>query len=286
MDMQMPVMDGVSATIEIRKDPQFETLPIVAMTANAMQQDKEICMKAGMNDYLTKPIDPDELFRVLLKWIKPQKFAVPLDLSDSHFQSKELPALIPPIIDGLDLQFGLRPVLGDIAMYYKMLSRYCANQKNTLQAIHTALDFNDFNLAEQLAHSTKGASGNIGAMELHHLADELEKTIKENKNTIDIKEKLSEFETSHSATILAIESALCQQKSHLISSIYEETDAQDVLAKLKQLLLANNGEALEFFETHESACRSFLSEDNFAQFKKSIEIFNFKDAVQLINSKM
>jgi len=286
MDMQMPIMDGVSATIEIRKDPQFETLPIVAMTANAMQQDKEICMKAGMNDYLTKPIDPDELFRVLLKWIKPQKFAVPLDLSDSQFQSKELPALIPPIIDGLDLQFGLRPVLGDIAMYYKMLSRYCANQKNTLQAIHTALDFNDFNLAEQLAHSTKGASGNIGAMELHHLAGELEKTIKENQNIIDIKEKLSEFETSHSATILAIESALSQQKNHLISSIHEETDAQDVLAKLKQLLLANNGEALEFFETHESACRSFLSEDNFAQFKKSIEVFNFKDAVQLINSNM
>ena len=72
MDMQMPVMDGVTATVEIRQDARFSALPIVAMTANAMQQDKDKCLAAGMVDFLTKPIQPDELWATLGRWIKPK----------------------------------------------------------------------------------------------------------------------------------------------------------------------------------------------------------------------
>ena len=70
MDIQMPVMDGLTATLEIRKIEKFKHLPILAMTANAMQQDKNNSFAAGMNDHLSKPIDPDELFSALMKWIK------------------------------------------------------------------------------------------------------------------------------------------------------------------------------------------------------------------------
>ena len=76
MDMQMPVMDGVTATVEIRKDARFDGLPIVAMTANAMQQDKEKCLAAGMVDFVTKPIQPDELWAALRRWIKPKRALV------------------------------------------------------------------------------------------------------------------------------------------------------------------------------------------------------------------
>jgi CheY-like chemotaxis protein len=72
MDMQMPVMDGVTATIEVRKTISAEQLPIVAMTANAMVQDKEKCMAAGMQDFVTKPIDPDVLWETLLRVIRPK----------------------------------------------------------------------------------------------------------------------------------------------------------------------------------------------------------------------
>ncbi len=68
MDMQMPVMDGIEATRVIRSDARFQNLPIIAMTANAMAADREKCMKAGMNDHIGKPIDPDQLFSVLLRW--------------------------------------------------------------------------------------------------------------------------------------------------------------------------------------------------------------------------
>ena len=80
MDMQMPVMDGVSATVEIRKDARFKDMPIVAMTANAMQQDKDRCTAAGMVDFVTKPIQPDELWAALRRWIKPRHpVAVPAE---------------------------------------------------------------------------------------------------------------------------------------------------------------------------------------------------------------
>ena len=69
MDMQMPVMDGITATKEIRKNPKYALLPIVAMTANAMAQDREKCIQAGMNDHISKPIDPKQLFLTLRKWI-------------------------------------------------------------------------------------------------------------------------------------------------------------------------------------------------------------------------
>ena len=73
MDMQMPVMDGIEATKNIRAEPRFRALPIIAMTANAMAADREKCLEAGMNDHVAKPIDPDELFSALLRWIKPRE---------------------------------------------------------------------------------------------------------------------------------------------------------------------------------------------------------------------
>jgi two-component system, sensor histidine kinase and response regulator len=68
MDMQMPVMDGIEATRVIRADSRFDSLPIIAMTANAMAADRDRCLEAGMNDHIAKPIDPEQLFKVLLRW--------------------------------------------------------------------------------------------------------------------------------------------------------------------------------------------------------------------------
>jgi two-component system sensor histidine kinase/response regulator len=72
MDMQMPVMDGIQATQEIRNDSKYDSLPIIALTANAMEDDRRRCLEAGMNDFIAKPIDPAILYRVILKWAKPR----------------------------------------------------------------------------------------------------------------------------------------------------------------------------------------------------------------------
>ena len=124
MDMQMPVMDGVTATIEIRKIEKNKDLPIVAMTANAMQQDREKCTDAGMNDHVAKPIDPDELFRALLKWIKPKQNMTSFEtifLPEKKENIKKDDDL--PVVDGLDVELGLKRVIGKKPLYFNMLRK-------------------------------------------------------------------------------------------------------------------------------------------------------------------
>jgi PAS domain S-box-containing protein len=172
MDMQMPVMDGVTATRLIRKQPRFNNLSIVAMTANAMQGDRERCIAAGMNDHVAKPIEPEELWAALLKWILPkhpaQVVVLPVPVNTE----------LPSRIDGLDMVNGLRRVLGKKSLYLSMLHMFVSNEKDALLKIQKALGKADLALAERLAHDLKSASGNIGATQIQHLAEQLELAIK------------------------------------------------------------------------------------------------------------
>ena len=113
MDMQMPVMDGLAATLEIRKLPRLAELPIIAMTANAMREDKDRCLGAGMNDYVTKPIDPAELFVVLGKYLVKNEFgASPQALGSVQDKAAEVPAIV-----GIDTVSGLKRVMGNKVLY-------------------------------------------------------------------------------------------------------------------------------------------------------------------------
>ena len=119
MDMQMPVMDGVEATRIIRTNPRYVTLPIIAMTANAMASDREICLEAGMNDHIAKPIDPDQLFGVLLRWIRRPESDVrrrPAHAAPAHHASsrKNEPELVIP---GIDVRAGLKRTGGNRQRY-------------------------------------------------------------------------------------------------------------------------------------------------------------------------
>src|SRR5665647_2465698 len=132
MDMQMPVMDGVTATQEIRKEARFKDLPVVAMTANVMQGDCDRCMAAGMNDHVAKPIEPEVLWTALLKWIKPHQ-------STGAFV-EEKPQVVadvdlPSGIEGLDMADGLRRVLGKKPLYLSMLRLFVVGQKSVVAQI-------------------------------------------------------------------------------------------------------------------------------------------------------
>jgi len=173
MDMQMPVMDGITATGEIRKRFSATQLPIVAMTANAMQHDKQKCLDAGMNDHVGKPIDPEELFRVLVKWLQP---------SATNIASMTLDTSKPELLDfnrlmsisGLDVELGLQHVLGKQSIYLSILRKFISNQKTVPAQIRAALNQNDWENAERHAHNSKSAAANIGAMVLFSLAAEVE----------------------------------------------------------------------------------------------------------------
>jgi PAS domain S-box-containing protein len=175
MDMLMPVMDGVTATVALRRNPRWQGLPVVAMTANAMQADRERCLAAGMNDHVAKPIEPEDLWKALLKWVKPRH-----PPSATEPGSKKVDDLsFLPGIEGLDSFNGLRRVLGKKALYGSMLRKFIIGQKSVVAAIAGALQEKSWEEAEYLAHTLKGVAGSIGATDVVSLAAQLESALTE-----------------------------------------------------------------------------------------------------------
>ncbi len=184
MDMQMPVMDGVAATRAIRELPQHAALPVIAMTANAMQQDKDACLAAGMNDHVAKPIDPEALFRTLARWIVPgdrPRAASPMAtapaLQGTPVQGGDK-ADLPPEIPGLDMAGGLSRVAGNRRLYRSLLLKMRREYPQTPEQLRTLLAAGEHKQAEILAHSVKGAAGSVGARELQEAAGLLEMALR------------------------------------------------------------------------------------------------------------
>ena len=174
MDMQMPVMDGIEATRRIRQLPGFERLPILAMTANAMAGDRELCFAAGMNDHIAKPIDPDDLWAKLHRWLKPGTIIAGRapQAADGH----TLPA-IWYTLDGLDATTGLANALGRPELYLSLLRRFANNQHDCVDRIRTHLAQGDKAAALLLAHTLKGTAAQIGDDTIRTLAERLEQAI-------------------------------------------------------------------------------------------------------------
>ncbi len=181
MDIQMPVMDGFEATRAIRKEERFRDLPIIAMTASAMTQDREDALAAGMNDHVAKPIDVKVLFAVLSKFIKARQGSVPAE----HPAPKAPPPVavaeqpLPDSLPGIDLKLGLGRVNHKESLFLKILTKFYNGYGQVTEEICAALDEDDHELAQRLAHTVKGVAGNIGAEELQGVAAVLEGAIKE-----------------------------------------------------------------------------------------------------------
>ncbi len=281
MDMQMPVMDGVTATIEIRKDARFKQLPIIAMTANAMEQDKEMCANAGMNDHVAKPIDPDELFRALIKWVKPkqsplktlpmaQKIAINLPVDN-----------VLPYIDGLDVELGLKRMMGKKPLYLNMLRKYVINQENTIVELRMALAENNYELAERIAHSAKSVNGNIGATGLQNMAVELEKLINTQASNDVIEAKIASFEQVQFAMITSLKMALPLDKPDNVENV-DPSKFVEILNRLNELLKDDDSEANDVLDDNVDLLRFVLGVDTFSKVDQAIKNFDFEQAVLLL----
>ncbi len=187
MDIQMPVMDGYEATQAIRKEERFSSLPIVAMTANAMQGDREKCVDAGMNDHVAKPIDPKELYAALIKWIPAREVSEQRTTSSSErIQTAKTEETLPDLA-GIDMKAGLMRVNGNKKLYRKLLSDFYKNNISTKLEIEKAIEEGNTKLAERLVHTVKGVSSTIGADELAKVSQPLETELHNGNESIDDK---------------------------------------------------------------------------------------------------
>ncbi|MBF0181406.1 MAG: response regulator [Magnetococcales bacterium] len=184
MDVQMPEMDGYTATRRIRPQPQFHDLPIIAMTANAMAGDREKCLAAGMNDYLSKPIDRQQLLTVLGRWLAPCSPARDPGQDVSPVAApveKGMAQGLPPILPGLDVSSALERINNNHNLLHRLLLEFhqaYAHADAMLQRLLHGKRKDDVDQAVILAHSIKGIAGNISAWQLHAAAAALETAIR------------------------------------------------------------------------------------------------------------
>ena len=170
MDCQMPVMDGYTATRRLRAMPGCDALPVIAMTANAMQGDRDKVLAAGMQDHIAKPINVANMFATLARWVRP-----------AHGTRQALPAPavatevapVPPLA-GIDTQAGLATAMDNPALYRRLLLKFGASQADFSAAFAAALEDPDPVAATRAAHTLKGMAGNIGASGVQAAAQALE----------------------------------------------------------------------------------------------------------------
>jgi two-component system sensor histidine kinase/response regulator len=239
MDVQMPVMDGIEATRVIRSDPRFQTLPIIAMTASVLVSDRELCRNAGMNDHIAKPIDPNQLFDILLRWIGRTGGSVKTALKGDPMS----PGVLS--IAGIDTERGLKLTGDKLERYESLLREFAKQEAGAVDQMRTALAAGDAATAQRGAHSLKGAAGTLGATALSEAAAKAETAI---KNGRGVDKALRSLSVSLKAVVEAISAALPEEVS-LETANQNSIDPAAVvepLTQLKRLLENNDGAAAKF----------------------------------------
>jgi len=284
MDLQMPEMDGFTATRLLRSDPRLRKFPIIAMTAHALVEERQRCLDAGMNDHVSKPIDPDTLFATLLRWAKPRpKQAVEFPPSLTNIRTSDEVGL--PEIAGIKIVDGLNRVAGNRRLYRDLLGQFAAKQGDAAAQISTAFESGDFILAERLAHTVKGVAGNLGITEVQSVGQKLEKALRDGEGTVSA--MLVEFANVMGSQVQAIEEAL--RDSATVPSEEARTlpfngeAAAGAIARLKVLLEASDGDAEESFRSLQDAVVGVVEKSYLDGLSASINDFDFEAARVKLN---
>ncbi|MBF0185027.1 MAG: PAS domain S-box protein [Magnetococcales bacterium] len=236
MDLQMPVMDGYEATRQIRAQPRWTQLPILAMTANVMAGEREQCLAVGMNDHLAKPIDVDQLFQGLLRHLHPQGLAL------LQSEKRQLPGDAPaakrglPPLPGLAWQSALARLGGNEALLIKLLFRFAEGQRHADQQLRQLLATGERESALRLLHTLKGVAGSVGANALQAWSASWEGAMQQGE--MPDEEALTKFSLLLSEVVREVDQAcaIIQKGQAGVPGSDQPLQAEPLLALLEQML--------------------------------------------------
>lgn len=247
MDIQMPKMDGYTATRVLRQEMQIAT-PIIAMTANALPTDREACLAAGMSDHIGKPINARELIALVLRYCRPAPIApaaVPVSAA------APLPRSCPPQPEGFDFAAALARLSGNCALFASLARRFGKDCAALVEAAQIALQHGDRAAVAREMHTLKGLAATLGATALARQAAELEATFKAPRSTSNEAVALAQLASgiaASDATFRAVADAL-DPAQPVPSLPLNKQRLLECLAELDALLLENNMRALDVFVT-------------------------------------
>jgi PAS domain S-box-containing protein len=301
MDLQMPVMDGFEASKEIRGIKEFETLPIIALTADALSDVIAKALEVGMNDYITKPIWPKALFKLLEHYSTKVTRADKVELLSKELEEtltiKDIEGIkkaniglrISTSIKALEVKEGLYRIGGSEEAYLNILQKFYKDRIKFITNINEAIGKEDNSDAVRAAHTLKGVAGNIGAYDLQHCARLLEMAIKEGQT-----DKIENCfkETKEKLDIVIIDIAILLKENEDIFIInkeakdcdLKENEILDLIKSLKTSLEEYDIKALKEVEALENALDEFNVKSHFSIMKDHIDSLEFDEALEVLNT--
>ena len=283
MDCQMPIMDGYTATGKIREQDQFKNLPIIAMTANAMVGDKEKAIAAGMNDYISKPINFNQMFKTMSKWIVPANPLAEGEVSYSAEAHDGAVDISDMVVDGIDIQRGLQTTQGDQVLYKKLIKRFIEGQVGFETEFKQSIQSQDSELAIRLAHTLKAVAGNLGAMELMENTKQLEATCIENIYSDAVIVLLNKVVSQIAQVIESLTTIIELSATNSDSTKHSSVDVGELLRKLKVLLEDYDTEASDLIFELESLPEMDTHKHLIKALSKAISGYDFDEALNQLS---
>ncbi|MEX2233072.1 MAG: response regulator, partial [Cyclobacteriaceae bacterium] len=272
MDLQMPIMGGIKATMEIMKITAYRDLPIIAMTADAMVGVQEKCLKAGMKDFITKPIRPDLMIETIEKWIVRKKKT---DESQIPYLKIKPQRVEVPSIAGIDIESGLANVAGNTNLYLELLNKFLQKQENFIAEVTARFNSGANEEAMRSIHTLKGLSGNLGMSNLYETCKRAEQDLKGNEN--NIAEILKPLETELNILLQAIRSKVVIKPEP--AQQIEVTNIIAMVDELERCLKDNDPEALNIIQ---EISRVNGYEKQFQKMERLLENYDFVKALEFL----